>query len=136
MDVVRLLLVEDDPALRSLMGEVLQGEGFDVTVATSGGAALKFLNADGASFKALVTDIKLGSGPKGWDVAHRARELFSDLPVVYIGGTSVNKWSAHGVPGSVMLQKPFLMAQLVTALATLLNQASTTLPSASPPLSE
>lgn len=132
MDVIKLLLVEDDPNFRSLLTEVLEAEGFEVTVATSGSEALKILEGEGASFSALLTDIKVGSGPKGWDVAHRARELFSGIPVVYISGTSVEEWSANGVPESVILQKPFLMAQVVTAFATLLNQASGAPPPSDP----
>jgi hypothetical protein len=44
--------------------------------------------------------------------------------VIYLSGDSAHEWTAQGVPGSVMLQKPFVMAQLITAITTLLNQAS------------
>jgi hypothetical protein len=36
-------------------------------------------------------------------------------------------WSANGVPNSLFLQKPFAIAQLVTAITTLLNQAAAAL---------
>jgi CheY-like chemotaxis protein len=59
----------------------------------------------------------------GWDVARRARELQALLPVIYMTGDSAEHWRAQGVPGSVLLQKPFVSAQLITALSTLLNDA-------------
>jgi len=39
-------------------------------------------------------------------------------------GDSAKNWAAQGVPDSVLLQKPFVHAQLVTALTTLLNEAT------------
>jgi hypothetical protein len=47
----------------------------------------------------------------------------SGLPVVYMSGDSAHEWSANGVPESVILQKPFVLVQLITAITTLLNQA-------------
>jgi hypothetical protein len=41
-----------------------------------------------------------------------------------MSGDSAREWSANGVPESIMLQKPFVLAQLITAITTLLNQAS------------
>jgi two-component system, OmpR family, response regulator len=119
-----LLLVEDDHSLRGILELALTDEGFDVIVANNGTSALTRLDADAAQFKGLITDIRLGKGESGWDVAHRARELVSGIPVVYMSGDSAGEWSANGVPESVMLQKPFVIAQLITAITTLLNQAS------------
>jgi len=121
-----LLLVEDDPLVSLAIEDFLSSAGFRILAATSGKEAIDHLKADPASISAVVTDIRLGSGPSGWDVAHRVRELVPTMPVVYMTGDSASLWAAHGVPGSVVLQKPFVEAQLITAIATLLNQASTT----------
>ena len=43
------------------------------------------------------------------------------LPVVYTTGGAADEWSMHGVPGSVLLEKPFAPAQLVTAISRLLR---------------
>jgi DNA-binding response OmpR family regulator len=59
----------------------------------------------------------------GWDVARRAREIFPNMPVVYMTGAAADQWPSHGVPNSVLLQKPFAPAQVVTAISQLLNQA-------------
>lgn len=118
-----LLLVEDDVNLKDLLGMALSEEGFEVVMASNGTKAIAELDANGARLKGLVTDIRLGDGPNGWDVGHRAREVVSGLPVVYMSGDSAHEWSANGVPESIMLQKPFVPAQLITAITTLLNQA-------------
>ena len=58
----------------------------------------------------LATDIRLGAGPTGWEVAHHARKKYPDIAVVYTTGDGAADWFAEGVPNSVMLQKPFAEA--------------------------
>ena len=74
----------------------------------------------------LVTDINLRGRIDGWEVAQRAREIDPHFPVVYISGASAAEWPSKGVPNSVMLEKPFAPAQLVTAVASLLNSGTPT----------
>ena len=42
--------------------------------------------------------------------------------VLYVSGDSAHEWTARGVPNSAMVAKPFVDAQIITALATLLVQ--------------
>jgi hypothetical protein len=44
--------------------------------------------------------------------------------MVYMSGDSAHEWDAQGVPNSIMLTKPFVTAQVITALSNLLNEAS------------
>lgn len=83
----------------------------------SGAAAIALLETPDADFVALVTDIDLRDDSTGWDVARRARELFPDLAIIYASGGSAHEWSSRGVPGSIMLPKPFALAQLVVAVS-------------------
>jgi CheY-like chemotaxis protein len=76
----------------------------------------------------VVTDINLGGNLKGWDVARAARKNDPAMSVVYMTGTQGDDWASQGVPNSVLLTKPFAPAQLLTALANLLNAGSTTPP--------
>lgn len=71
--------------------------------------------------RGLITDVDLGGGPSGWDVARHAREILPDIPVIYITGGSADEWSAQGVPGSILVAKPFAPAQIISAIASLLN---------------
>jgi DNA-binding response OmpR family regulator len=121
-----VLLAEDDPLIRLDAEEMLTGEGFEVLAVDSGEQAVAELDADAARFDAVVTDIRLGNGPSGWDVGRRARELIATMPVIYMTADSAKAWTSQGVPNSVLLQKPFVPAQLITAISTLLNQNSAT----------
>jgi DNA-binding response OmpR family regulator len=120
-----LLLVEDEVLIQEMLAAEFADTGFEAVVASDGNGALAELESDAARFKAVVTDIKLGEGPDGWDVARRARELVADMPVVYITGDSTHDWSSKGVPESVVIAKPFAPAQVSTAVATLIIAADT-----------
>lgn len=119
-----LLLVEDDIGLQMVLEMALSDEGVDVVLASNGHQAIAELESDQTRFRAVVTDIRLGEGPSGWEVGHRAREAVPGIPVIYMSGDSAREWCVNGVPESIMLQKPFVLTQLVTTLATLLNHAS------------
>lgn len=120
---ILLLLVEDEPLIIDVLEEALNDSGFEVVKASNGTKALKKIDADAAKFRAVITDIRLGSEPDGWAVARHAREIIPNMPVVYMSGDSTHEWASQGVPGSVMLAKPFAPAQLVTAVATLVTEA-------------
>lgn len=118
-----LLLAEDEALIRDLLEAAMTDSGFEVAVATGGGEALAELEADAARFRAVVTDIKMGAGPDGWEVGRRARELVPDMPVVYMSGDSEHEWSSKGVPNSTIVAKPFAPAQIITAVSMLINEA-------------
>lgn len=122
-DAVVILVVEDEQLIQTLLEEALTEAGFALVIAKSGAEALAELDRDVARFRAVMTDIRLGAGPDGWAVARRAREIRPDMPVVYMSGDSGADWASKGVPHSVMVPKPFAVAQIVTAVASLLNAA-------------
>jgi len=115
-----LLYVEDEILIQDAVETALREAGFDVIVASDGDEAIAALR-DGHTFRGLVTDINLGTGPDGWAVARIAREVTPGLPVVYLSGASGHQWTSHGVPQSVMVAKPFANTQVVVAIAGLLN---------------
>jgi two-component system OmpR family response regulator len=115
-----IILVVENEALLLLDAETtLQDAGYQVITATDGPSASAEIEK--GEIRGLVTDINLGRGPTGWDIARRARELRSDLPVVYVSGEHSLEWTSQGVPNSVMIAKPYAPAQLVTAISILLN---------------
>lgn len=99
----------------------LDEAGFAVIAVTSGRRALERLSDPAASIQGIITDIRFGEPPDGWDVARVACEIDSEMPIVYVSGDSAPDWASNGVPNSLMLAKPFAMAQLVTAISQLLN---------------
>ncbi|MDZ4790789.1 MAG: response regulator [Hyphomicrobiales bacterium] len=119
-----LLYVEDDFLTQDVIVTALKEAGFEVDIASNGEEALAKLS-NGADFRGLITDINLGKGPNGWDVAREARSRQNSLPVVYVSGDSDKEWSEKGVPLSVMIAKPFAPAQVVVAVSSLLVKADT-----------
>jgi DNA-binding response OmpR family regulator len=118
-----VLVIEDETILADTLEAHLTDDGFDVKIALSAAAGLAGIEQHIEQLACLVTDIRLGRGPSGWDLARSAREKNPILPIVYISGDSAADWTAMGVPNSVMLSKPFALAQLTTAVAQLMNAA-------------
>jgi DNA-binding response OmpR family regulator len=132
-DLLEIMVVEDDQQIQRIVEEALSDGGFEPAIASSGEEALALLSGgEGKSkYRVLVIDIKLGKDHiRGWDVARRARAVNPTLPVIYITGAGEEEWAVQGVPGSVLLAKPFAPAQLVTAVSQLLNASSISPPTA------
>jgi len=116
-----VLVVEDELLVQEMVKEALSEGGFEAEFFPSGEEAVALLENHPDRYRAVITDINLPE-LSGWDVARRARELKSDMPVVYMTGAAADQWTSQGVPGSVLLQKPFAPAQITTAISQLLNQ--------------
>ncbi|WJR81909.1 response regulator [Bradyrhizobium sp. NP1] len=115
------MVVEDDDPVQNVVEDALAEGGFESAIAASGEEAVTLLRSGAVKYRALVTDINLKGRMTGWEVAKAAREIDPALPVVYMTGAAAAQWSSHGVPNSILLEKPFAPAQLVTAVAQLLN---------------
>jgi len=120
-----VLLVEDELLILETLQDALEQAGFSVLAVPSGFAALELLSEGVEDLAGLVTDIRLGVGPSGWDLARQARRSRHDLPIIYMTGDSAADWPVEGVPRSLVVQKPFASGQIVTALSTLLTSADT-----------
>ena len=83
--VSRVLYIDDDEALVSLVTRLLVRRGFRVSAHTDQKAALAELRADPAAFDLVVTDYNM-PGLSGLDVARAVREIRPDLPVVVTSG--------------------------------------------------
>lgn len=123
MEVQPVLVVEDETLIRVNLVDVLEAGGFTVLEGSSGSQGIAMIDAR-EHLCGLITDINLGSGVDGWELARHARAKFPDLAVVYITGDSAAQWSAQGVPQSLILQKPFADAQVISAITGLLNASS------------
>ncbi|UCF55618.1 MAG: response regulator [Bradyrhizobium sp.] len=121
-----ILVVEDEEFLQSFVEDALREGGFEAAVASSGEEAVSLLKANNGQYRALVTDIDLKGKMDGSEVAQHAREIQPDFPIVYMSGAAAADWTSKGVPNSVMLPKPFAPAQLLTAIANLLNNGTPT----------
>lgn len=118
-----LLYVEDEILIQDMLVSALEKAGFRLLVADNGTQAMAILAEKASLLHGMITDVNLGDGPEGWDVAQRARELVQTLPVIYVSAASDHIWSSRGVPNSIMIAKPFVAAQVVVAISSLLNGA-------------
>ena len=109
-----ILLVEDQPLLAMLAQSALEEAGYEVALATNGEHALEALDS-GLKLTALVTDIRLGRGPNGWQLAQQARRHDPALHVIYMSGDPEQD-STCAVPRSVMLSKPLNILHLLRAI--------------------
>jgi DNA-binding response OmpR family regulator len=116
-----VLLVEDEALILMDVQEALEEAGFTVHCAKDAEEAYSRFDRNPTGIRAVVTDIKLGNGALGWDIAFHIRQPIPTMPIVYMSGDSASDWAARGVPNSVMVQKPFAISQIITAVSTLLN---------------
>ena len=121
MESATILLADDEALLLIEFEGALADAGFLVLAVTSASQAIKLLNSEDSEIAGVVTDIRFGSFPDGWEVARVARENDADMPVVYISGHGLLDWQAMGVANSIMLEKPFPLEKLVTTVSQLLD---------------
>jgi len=119
-----ILVVEDEEPLQEIVHDALKEGGFDLTMVASGQEAMAMVESGAVKFSALVTDINLKGPMKGWEIARLIRQIDPAFPIVYMTGAAADEWASEGVPHSILLNKPFAPAQLVTAVSQLLNAGS------------
>ncbi|WP_234895396.1 response regulator [Sinorhizobium meliloti] len=113
---------EDEALLLLDYEAALADAGFVVVAVARGGKAIEVLRSADSEVAGVVTDIRFCELPNGWSVARVAREIYPDIPVVYGTGHGALEWPSRGVANSILLEKPFALAQLVTAVSQLLNE--------------
>ena len=117
-----ILVVDDEAAIRHLIDEVLDGDGFTVIGAADGVAGIKVLQS-GAKIDLLITDVGLPNGMNGRQVADAARSLRPGLKVLFITGYAENAavGNGHLEPGMELLTKPFTMRGLSSKVAAMMR---------------
>ncbi len=107
----RVLVVDDDPEIRTLMQDVLERRGFDVIVVDSGAEALGYLAHDTVGL--ILLDLEMDD-VNGWEVlgALRRHPRFGSFRVVVVSGanSTVPRWADY-------LRKPFHIDALLALLA-------------------
>lgn len=117
---LRVLLVEDDAEVRAVVLQHLTTLGCIVVSASSGEQALAGLAA-GADHQLLLSDIALGAGMRGTQLAAEVQALIPGIAVLLMSGYSAELLDAdrESPPSWELLRKPYSRAELAQAIARL-----------------
>lgn len=116
-----ILVVDDEPEIRKLVGAVISHAGYTALTADSGEHALTLVKKQKNPLELLITDV-VQPGMSGPMLADRLTALQPDLKVLYISGYD----STHVVQkyvvekGHALLTKPFTIEELRAKVSTIL----------------
>lgn len=119
---LRVLMVEDDPEVRNVVRAFLDALGCQATVCINAEEAL-LLVAPEAPFDILLSDISLGPGMRGTELASLAQQAKPDLAVLLMSGFSQELLDADSSspPSWELLRKPYGREELKAALARVIS---------------
>src|SRR4051794_2029879 len=122
--MARLLVVEDEDEIRSIVVELLQEAGYEVIAAASGDHASVLLQTT-PGFDALVTDIHMPGRLDGLALARLFRKEYPESPILYVtGNPGALRHTAICSGKAAVLPKPYWLAALIRALGSLLAAES------------
>ncbi len=112
-----ILVVEDDPAVRNIAVAFLRSSAYKVLAVASAEDASQVLR-DTPEIALLFSDVMLGSGRNGKELADEARQLRPELPILLTSG-----YEEHAISGATdfdLLRKPYRREQLLAMVQRLL----------------
>lgn len=123
MEKIRILLIEDDPALRMVIGETLEIEGFTCVCAQDGLDGLEKFSND--EFDVVVADIMM---PRldGLEMVSRMRQRDTSIPIIFLTAKSSVDDVVAGfeIGGNDYLRKPFSMRELIVRIKALYERSN------------
>lgn len=120
--MIRILLAEDEDAMRSYLARALENAGYDVVAVGCGTEALPHLATQ--NFDLLLSDIVMPE-MDGIELAQRCAELSPHTKVIFITGfAAVTLKANRETPHARVLSKPFHLRDLVLEVQRVFGQAS------------
>ncbi|CDO34242.1 two-component system, cell cycle response regulator CpdR [Novosphingobium mathurense] len=111
MAMIRILLAEDDEAMRTYLARALENAGYDVVAVDCGTSALPHLETE--TFDLLLSDIVMPE-MDGIELAQRCAEVSPMTKVMFITGfAAVTLRASREAPQAKVLSKPFHLRDLV-----------------------
>ena len=121
-----IMVVEDEPALLSMLTDVVESLGYQTQTAKNGAEALTKLES-GTACDVLLTDVVMPGGVGGFELAQRLRSLRPEVPVIYMSGYTGFSDDEMGDVTGPMLFKPCSTIDLVFALKRAVSSAGESL---------
>jgi two-component system cell cycle response regulator CpdR len=115
--MARILIAEDDDAIRGLVMRALGEDGHELTAANDGAAALDALQQHDGKFDLLLADVKMPV-MDGVALALAAGRDHPDMPIMLMTGYADQRERAHGLAALVhdVIVKPFSIDQIKGAV--------------------
>jgi len=118
--MIRILLAEDEDAMRTYLARALENAGYEVVAVDRGTAALPLLAAGG--FDLLLSDIVMPE-MDGIELAQRCAEISPATKVMFITGfAAVTLKASREAPQAKVLSKPFHLKDLVLEVERVFSQ--------------
>ncbi len=116
--MARILLAEDDEAVRGFVRRALELDGHEVIAAADGGEALEILQGEDGRFDLLLSDIRMPV-MDGIALALAAARDFAALRILLMTGYAEQRERAHGLDAIIhdVVQKPFTLVDIRRAVA-------------------
>ncbi len=115
----KILLVDDEPAIRQMLARVLTWEGYNVSPAASGAEALEF--AGNADFDLVLLDLNM-PGMDGWDTFEKLTAKHPLLPVIVITARPNQRFTALAAGIGALMEKPLDLQKLIAMIRDLLDE--------------
>lgn len=120
--MIRILLAEDEAAMRTYLARALENAGYDVVAVDRGTTALPYLERE--HFDLLLSDIVMPE-MDGIELAQRCAEVSPDTKVIFITGfAAVTLKASREAPQAKVLSKPFHLRDLVAEVQRVFGQPS------------
>ena len=112
-----ILMVDDEPNMRSTVSELLMDDGYTVDLAESGEQAVEMLNEPGNEYFMMITDGRLG-GMSGYELLKTAKDDFPKMRVIMITAFATPKLAVEAIQNGAVdyLSKPFAPEELLHAV--------------------
>jgi CheY-like chemotaxis protein len=119
----KILVVEDDPDVRTLSVALLAELGYETVEAMDGKEAIEVLQQT-TGIDLLFTDVGLPGGMSGIDVAREASQHFPDIKILFTSGYGDDVLTRHGgiEPNAELIHKPFRKEELAQKLRAAMGQ--------------
>jgi CheY-like chemotaxis protein len=124
--MAKVLVVDDEKIIRSLLKEIVGKEGHEVLTAKDGAEALEKIEEDKPDL--IITDIFMPE-KTGLETIVEAKKIYGDIKIIAISGDSISRKGGHRhcldiaecLGSSTVLEKPFSREEVIEAVKKALN---------------
>jgi len=110
-----VLVVDDEPEIRQMLGEALEEEGYAVVAAANGKDALAYLKSAAPLPSLILLDIMMPvmNGAQCWR-ALKSNPVWATIPVILLSGGIYLQQAAHALPAVAIIPKPLNLLRLLS----------------------